>query len=408
MGQIKQDREILIIAGPTAVGKTSLAIKLAKLIDGEIINADSRQIYKGMDIGTNKGLQKPTKAKIQTLKAEIAAQVAAGKMSLAVAYGEVEGKAKVADQYAYVAGQWGKSSNYVIGTTNNAGNALVGFGNNVHNMIQGIATGTAHAVASGAKEAIDETGKIDYSKITSPAIAELEAQLGQLEGLYSTLMNNMGSFASYYGDSSSAVSSATSAEEERVNTLREQIDLINKEIEYRNKLNKSIEDMQTSVYNSFNKLLGRDIPKIVDNMYSAINNKDYSKVPELFNEYASNLQDSAKSKEEYLRGIISVNADIQRIPHQEQMSLLDANLATEANTREIARIQRIAAGLQKDTLKSNEKENKLDRNIELLEELIELQKEANAQNTEALEIQKEVQRDSVAAEYRARYAQGVA
>lgn len=45
---------LLVIAGPTASGKTSLAVKLAKQFDGEIVCADSRTIYKGMDIGTAK------------------------------------------------------------------------------------------------------------------------------------------------------------------------------------------------------------------------------------------------------------------------------------------------------------------------------------------------------------------
>lgn len=45
---------IPIIAGPTGVGKTALSIKLAKAINGEIISADSMQIYKYMDIGTAK------------------------------------------------------------------------------------------------------------------------------------------------------------------------------------------------------------------------------------------------------------------------------------------------------------------------------------------------------------------
>lgn len=48
---------LVVIAGPTASGKTSLAIELAKQFSGEIICADSRTIYKGMDIGT----AKPTK-----------------------------------------------------------------------------------------------------------------------------------------------------------------------------------------------------------------------------------------------------------------------------------------------------------------------------------------------------------
>lgn len=48
-------KQIYIVYGPTASGKTKLAIKLAKKLDGEIINADSRQVYKYMDIGTAKG-----------------------------------------------------------------------------------------------------------------------------------------------------------------------------------------------------------------------------------------------------------------------------------------------------------------------------------------------------------------
>lgn len=46
--------KLLIICGPTATGKTSLAAKLAKKYNGEIISADSRQVYRGMDIGTGK------------------------------------------------------------------------------------------------------------------------------------------------------------------------------------------------------------------------------------------------------------------------------------------------------------------------------------------------------------------
>lgn len=45
---------VVIIAGPTAVGKTNISIKLAKKIDGEIISADSMQVYRGMNIGTAK------------------------------------------------------------------------------------------------------------------------------------------------------------------------------------------------------------------------------------------------------------------------------------------------------------------------------------------------------------------
>jgi len=45
---------IIVITGPTASGKTSISIEMAKKFGGEIINADSRSIYKGMDIGTGK------------------------------------------------------------------------------------------------------------------------------------------------------------------------------------------------------------------------------------------------------------------------------------------------------------------------------------------------------------------
>ena len=46
--------KILVILGPTASGKSSLAVKLAKKFNGEIISADSRQVYKNLDIGTGK------------------------------------------------------------------------------------------------------------------------------------------------------------------------------------------------------------------------------------------------------------------------------------------------------------------------------------------------------------------
>jgi tRNA dimethylallyltransferase len=47
-------RTVLTIVGPTAVGKTSVALVVARLLGGEIVSADSRQIYRGMDIGTAK------------------------------------------------------------------------------------------------------------------------------------------------------------------------------------------------------------------------------------------------------------------------------------------------------------------------------------------------------------------
>jgi len=52
------NKKLLVICGPTATGKTSLGIELAKKFNGEIVSADSRQVYKGMDIGTGKDLPK--------------------------------------------------------------------------------------------------------------------------------------------------------------------------------------------------------------------------------------------------------------------------------------------------------------------------------------------------------------
>lgn len=51
---MSEKQKLIVILGPTASGKTGLAIKMAKEFNGEIISADSRQIYKKMDIGTAK------------------------------------------------------------------------------------------------------------------------------------------------------------------------------------------------------------------------------------------------------------------------------------------------------------------------------------------------------------------
>jgi tRNA dimethylallyltransferase len=51
---LKQEQKLIVLIGPTAVGKTKLSIELAKQFNGEIISGDSMQIYRGMDIGTAK------------------------------------------------------------------------------------------------------------------------------------------------------------------------------------------------------------------------------------------------------------------------------------------------------------------------------------------------------------------
>jgi tRNA dimethylallyltransferase len=52
--------KLIVVAGPTATGKSDLGIKLAHQFNGEIISADSRQVYKGMDLGTGKVKTEPT------------------------------------------------------------------------------------------------------------------------------------------------------------------------------------------------------------------------------------------------------------------------------------------------------------------------------------------------------------
>ena len=72
-------QKIIVILGPTASGKTKLAVKLARKFNGEIVSADSRQVYKGMDVGTGKDLKEfsifnfqfSNKSKIKNLKSKI-------------------------------------------------------------------------------------------------------------------------------------------------------------------------------------------------------------------------------------------------------------------------------------------------------------------------------------------------
>ncbi len=52
--EIPNNYDLVMVTGPTASGKTSLAVSIAHRLNGEIISADSRQVYRGMDIGTGK------------------------------------------------------------------------------------------------------------------------------------------------------------------------------------------------------------------------------------------------------------------------------------------------------------------------------------------------------------------
>jgi len=73
-------RKVLVICGPTAIGKTSTGIFLAKKFNGEIISADSRQVYRGMDIGTGKGIRESSKINLLAQQAD--SQLSIGKFQI--------------------------------------------------------------------------------------------------------------------------------------------------------------------------------------------------------------------------------------------------------------------------------------------------------------------------------------
>ena len=92
-------QKVIVICGPTASGKTSLSIELAKKINGEVVSCDSMQIYKDMTIGT----AKPTKEEMQGIKhylidcgsADVRDSVADYKKEAANAIREIFSKGKV-------------------------------------------------------------------------------------------------------------------------------------------------------------------------------------------------------------------------------------------------------------------------------------------------------------------------
>ena len=61
-----RNQKIIVVLGSTATGKSDLAVVIAKKFGGEIISADSRQVYKGLDIGTGKVPRDPTNYKLKT------------------------------------------------------------------------------------------------------------------------------------------------------------------------------------------------------------------------------------------------------------------------------------------------------------------------------------------------------
>lgn len=65
----EQKKKVIVIVGTTASGKTKLGVELARKYNGEIVSADSRQVYRGMDVGTGKDLKEyATKLKVESEK----------------------------------------------------------------------------------------------------------------------------------------------------------------------------------------------------------------------------------------------------------------------------------------------------------------------------------------------------
>ena len=56
----EETRNLLVVLGPNASGKTRLGVRLAHALSGEIVSADSRQVYRGLDIGAGKDLSEYT------------------------------------------------------------------------------------------------------------------------------------------------------------------------------------------------------------------------------------------------------------------------------------------------------------------------------------------------------------
>lgn len=124
---------MLAIVGPTGVGKTSLGVAVAKRYDGEIISADSRQVYQGMDIATGKEVQQGEWREID------------GRRVLVVDDIFIQGLDLAKPDQSFSAAEWLASANACIDATKSRGHGpiIVG-GTGLY--IQALTDGLAHAV----------------------------------------------------------------------------------------------------------------------------------------------------------------------------------------------------------------------------------------------------------------------
>jgi len=105
------NQKLLVICGPTATGKTSLGIELAKKFNGEVVSADSRQVYKEMDIGTGKD--------IGNVKCQMSNVKSISNDKLQIGYYEIEGVKVwlydvVEPDYRFSVADWVKCAEVVI------------------------------------------------------------------------------------------------------------------------------------------------------------------------------------------------------------------------------------------------------------------------------------------------------
>ena len=89
-------KDIIVVAGPTAVGKTEYAIKIAKAINGEVVSCDSMQLYKFMDIGS----AKPTPDELSQVKHYLVDEIDPREPFSVVEY-QKRAKEAIAETYNY-------------------------------------------------------------------------------------------------------------------------------------------------------------------------------------------------------------------------------------------------------------------------------------------------------------------
>jgi tRNA dimethylallyltransferase len=163
---VKNMNKLLVICGPTSTGKTTLAITLAKKFNGEIISADSRQVYKGMDIGTGKDIPKDAKIKLPWFKK--------------YGYYEIEGIKiwgyDLADpRHEFNVGQYIKFAERIITDISKRGKSVIivgGTGLYIRGVIDGIATASVpknnllrkNLERSSAEELFEKLAQMDSLK----------------------------------------------------------------------------------------------------------------------------------------------------------------------------------------------------------------------------------------------------